>query len=138
LVPKKAEEHIKPTAEVLGVSEDLVQDITSFYWTDVRKALVDLKGPNIHIENLGTFKIKHWKLDEIEANYKYMIERYQERQETRSMSFQRFSIMKDLENQVDKIQNVRKGLAAEETKKQQVKERRDEYKKNMDSQKTDL
>lgn len=138
MLPKKASEHIKPTALELEVSEDLVQDITAFYWNEVRKAVVDLKSHNIYVENLGTFKIKHWKLDEVEQNYRLMIERLQKRQETGTVTFQRFSIMKDLQAQVDKIQGIRSGWQKDEDKKQQVKQKRNESKANMDTPEADL
>lgn len=138
MIPKKASDHIKPTAQDLNVPEDLVQDLTAFYWSEVRKALVDLRSHNIYIDNLGTFQIKHWKLDETEGSYKDTIQKYQERQETGNMTFQRFSIMKDLQKQVDKIQGVRESWLKDQEKKEQVKNKRNEPKANMDTPEADL
>lgn len=138
MIPKKASDHIKPTAQELGVPEDLVQDLTAFYWSDVRKALVELKGHNIYVENLGTFQIKHWKLDDTEKSYQDTFRKYQERQETYSMTFQRFSIMKDLQSQIDKIKGVRESWLRDQEKKEQVKNKRNESKTNMDTPEADL
>ena len=48
----------------MNLSEDLIKDVTSYYWQEVRKALSGLKHQRIHITNLGDFTIKHWKIDE--------------------------------------------------------------------------
>ena len=62
--PKKSKEIIPVVAKELGVSEQMVSDVTSFYWQEIRKSLSSLKHSRIHITNLGDFTIKHWKLDD--------------------------------------------------------------------------
>lgn len=138
MIPKKPQELIKPTAEATGVSTDLVQDISSFYWGEVRKALVDMKAHNIYVESIGTFRVKGWKLAETEERYKTMIERYQERQNAGPVTFQRFSIMKDLQLRMERVQNLRRLIEQDEIKKQQVKNKRNESKTDMDTPETNL
>lgn len=62
--PRKSKELIPNVAKELGVSEEMVSDVTSFYWHEIRKSLSSLKHARVHITNLGDFTIKHWKLDE--------------------------------------------------------------------------
>lgn len=62
--PRKSKELIPDVAKQLGVSEQMVSDVTSFYWHEIRKSLSSLKHARIHITNLGDFTIKHWKIDE--------------------------------------------------------------------------
>lgn len=62
--PKKAKDLIVETAEILNLSEKTIEDITSYYWQEVRKSLSGLKHQRIHLTNLGDFYIKHWKVDE--------------------------------------------------------------------------
>jgi len=64
LKPRKAKELIPQTARELDISEDLVNDVVSFYWREVRSSLSSLKHSRVHITNLGDFLIKTWKLDE--------------------------------------------------------------------------
>jgi nucleoid DNA-binding protein len=64
LRPKKAKELIPSVAEKTGVSEELVKQITSYYWQEVRRQLSSLQHSRVHITNLGDFVIKHWKLEE--------------------------------------------------------------------------
>ena len=62
--PKKSKELIPDVAKDLGVSEQMVSDVTSFYWHEIRKSLSSLKHARVHVTNLGDFTIKHWKLDD--------------------------------------------------------------------------
>ncbi len=62
--PKKAKDFIPDVAEQLHLSEDVVKDVISFYWQDIRKNLSSLSHSRIHLTNLGDFTIKHWKIDE--------------------------------------------------------------------------
>ena len=62
--PKKAKELIPKVAVELDIPEQLVKDVTDFYWQEIRKSLSSLKHSRIHITNLGDFTIKHWKLDD--------------------------------------------------------------------------
>ena len=122
--PKKANKLIKPAAEATNCNETLVQDLVEFYWADVRKALVEMKSHNIFIQNLGTFKIKSWKLSEAREKYETMIKYYEERQITNKMTFQRFSILKDKQSKLDCINKVQKMVDDDKIKKQQIKQKR--------------
>jgi nucleoid DNA-binding protein len=64
LRPKKAKELIPKVAAELNLPEQMVKDITDFYWGEIRKSLSGLKHNRVHLTNLGDFTIKHWKLDD--------------------------------------------------------------------------
>jgi hypothetical protein len=64
LKPRKSKELIPIVAEELGISQQMVLDVTSFYWQEIRKSLSSLKHARVHVTNLGDFTIKHWKLDD--------------------------------------------------------------------------
>ena len=72
--PKKSKELIPNVAKNIGVSEQMVSDVTSFYWHEIRKSLSSLKHARVHVTNLGDFTIKHWKLD----NKIDMLEKFKE------------------------------------------------------------
>jgi hypothetical protein len=74
LKPKKSKELIPNVAKNIGVSEQMVSDVTSFYWHEIRKSLSSLKHARVHVTNLGDFTIKHWKLD----NKIDMLEKFKE------------------------------------------------------------
>ena len=58
-----------PTAEELGKDTQLVADAVSFYYSTVRKALVDLKHMNIQVENIGQFKVKRGEVPKLINKY---------------------------------------------------------------------
>lgn len=125
MVPKKAKEFIKPTADQLGVSEDLVSDLASFFWSDARKAIVEMRGHQIHVANLGTFKIKPWKLDEIIEKYKAYIRIHNEKVANgENMNFNRFAIVKQIQASLDKAERAKAMIDADSLKKQEVKNKR--------------
>lgn len=62
--PRKSKDLIPIVAEELNLSQQMVSDVTSFYWQEIRKSLSSLKHSRIHVTNLGDFTIKHWKLDD--------------------------------------------------------------------------
>ena len=62
--PKKAKDFIPEVAKQLSLPQNLIEDVVSYYWQEVRKSLSALKHSRIHITNLGDFTIKHWKIDD--------------------------------------------------------------------------
>jgi len=64
LKPLKAKSLIGDVAGELGVAEDVVDTVVSYYWQEVRKQLSSLSHHRVHVTNLGDFTVKHWKLDE--------------------------------------------------------------------------
>jgi nucleoid DNA-binding protein len=64
LHPKKAKELIPEVAEKTNLPEEIVKQIVSYYWQEVRQALSSLQHSRVHVTNLGDFVVKHWKLEE--------------------------------------------------------------------------
>jgi hypothetical protein len=93
LIPKKAKDFRKATAEDTGYSEELICSILDFYWTRVRKEISDLTYPSINIPSLGTFKIKHWKLDETLEHYDQILGRI-------DGNFSKYKMAKDIRDKV--------------------------------------
>ncbi len=136
--PKKASEFIKPTAKLTEVSEQLVSDITSFYWKDLRKALVNLTYPKIRVNGLGVFNTKHWKIPEVEEKYNLYITKLKEHQDKDQMTFQRFAILRDVESRLSKLTELKVMIEDQLIKKEQVKEKRYGTKQNLDTPEADL
>lgn len=124
--PKKAKDLIKPTAEKMGVSEDLVNDLSSFFWSEVRKAIVDMRGHQIFIPGLGTMKVKPWKLEELITKYQAQIAAHNKKLETRDpIKFNQFSIFKQIHINLEKALKVQVMIDKDKVKKQEVKNKRD-------------
>ncbi len=79
--PKKAKQFIPELASELNLPIEMVEEVISYYWREVRKSLSGLKHTRVHLTNLGDFTIKHWKLsDKIE-----MLEKFEEKNRLKGM-----------------------------------------------------
>jgi hypothetical protein len=130
LVPKKAKDFKKPTAEDLGLPENLVNDVIDFYWAKVRKHISALDYDNISIPNLGVFKVKHWKIDETVEKYKLHISRMEGK-------FTEHIVKRDLEERIAKLHLVKKSVEETELKFKAIRDARNN-KNNMEEQSPDM
>lgn len=106
MIPKKAKDFRKQTAEDTGYSKDLVNSFLDFYWEKVRKDLSDLVYPKILIPNLGTFRVKDWKLDETKENYNLILSKIEG-------NFHKYAMFKDITDKVQKIEAIKAELLKE-------------------------
>lgn len=72
--PTKAKTLIKKTAEELGVSEILVQDVVDFYYSTVRKKIESLEYPTIYLHHIGTLRLSRRKLQRSIDHLKKLLE----------------------------------------------------------------
>jgi hypothetical protein len=121
--PKKPKDFIKPTAEVLGQSETLIDDVVGFYWVSVRKALSELEGPSITVANLGTFKVRYKKIKAIEKKYHV----YLDSLESDKMTFDKHTLQNTYKSKLLSLDKVRKQLEEEYDRKQKVRTKRKKY-----------
>lgn len=127
LRPKKSKELIAPLAEEMQVSQTLIEDVTSHYWSAVREALSRMKNIRVHVANLGDFTCKHWLIDkEIER-----LETFEEKNQQRG--FQKISARYKNAEKIYDLKQLKK-IAVEEM---QRKEFIQTHKKNRHEQPTD-
>jgi nucleoid DNA-binding protein len=69
LRPIKAVDLIPSVASELGISEEHAKLIINEYWSSVRESVSRLKHLTVHVEDLGDFEIKHWKLEKKIQSY---------------------------------------------------------------------
>ena len=128
--PKNSKHYILPAAEQLELDPQLVEDVVSFYYAQLRKALVDLKYHNIAVEELGIFKVAAGKLPKLIAKYTAHLSILNKE------SFRQCTIANDIEIRRDKVIAVQKMINKEwERKKEKQNEKRTWY--NMEKPETD-
>lgn len=115
MVPKKAKEFKKETADELGLSEAFVNDVIDMYWEMIRKHLSSLSYSAIEVPNLGIFKIKYWKIDEFVKEYTQIANGLEGK-------FNRYNQKKSLEEQIVQLEVIKKELQEEKEKFKQIKE----------------
>ncbi len=69
MLPKSSKHFIKPTADQLECNLTLVEDAVGFFYQELRRNLVEMKHPNIQVQNLGSFKAKTNELPKLIAKY---------------------------------------------------------------------
>ena len=121
--PKKPKEFIKPTAESLGVSESYVDDVISFYWSSVRKALSDMEGPSITVANLGTFRARYKKIPNLERKYQH----YLDNMSLESMTFNKHTIQKLAQEKLEGLKRIQEQMEEDYQRKLETREKRKEY-----------
>ena len=127
MIPKKAKDFIKPTIEETGYSEELVNSLIDFYWSKVRKDMSDLVHPNI-----GTFKIKHWKLDETKEHYQKILDRIEGK-------FSKYKMYKAINDKVERIDNLKVLMEKDKERLDKIKLKKNEsINNNMEEQVSDM
>lgn len=132
MIPKKAKEFKQSVADELNLSEDLVNDVLDFYWERVRKTITALDENTIEILNLGTFKLKAYKIDETIEVYKQIIQRCDGK-------FGKYAIKRDYEQRVEKLEKAKATATNEKERLNKIKEERNarKNKDNLEEQTSD-
>ena len=97
MLPKSSKHYIQPTASKLNLDIELVEDAVGFYYTFLRRALVDLAHYNIQIEGLGSFKIKQKELPKLMKKYSNHLGAIE------PDTFNRMAIIKETEAKLAKV-----------------------------------
>lgn len=118
MLPKKAREFYKVTAEQLGISEDLVRDAVEMYWTDVRKALTEMQFHAVFIDKLGTFSAKERRLTEALEEY----ERYDNLND--GSTYRKMTIKQEGQDRIQKIKKLLELINSDKQKKELIKQKR--------------
>lgn len=118
LLPHKSKEFIKPTADILKQSNLLIEDVTTFYWQQVRFNLSNPTDISINVAYFGSFTVKPWKLDQFILKYQNIVEH------TELDTFVKFASVKQLEKRKIILDKLILRLAEYKVKKQSVKDKR--------------
>lgn len=118
MLPRKAKEFIKPTAEKLGYNQELVEAVTSFYWQQVRHNLSHPKGLALTVSSFGIFSVKPWKLEQFAIKYQGIIDY------TELDTFVKFTSVKQLEKRKVYIDKLILELEQLKIKKELIKQKR--------------
>ena len=123
--PKSYKEYLQNTADELKLNKSAVEDCIDFFYSRVRKSLIEMKHKNIHVHNFGIFKAKKSELDRLYKKYKSHLS-ILENPET----FSQMKIKKDIEEKYQKVMNLYKIINEESKRKTQIKKSNHEFKTN--------
>jgi hypothetical protein len=132
LLPKSSKHFIQPTAEKLNCDLSKVEDAVGFFYSELRKSLTNMAGPNVKVPNIGTFKVKPSELPKLKDKYEGHLSVLS------PDTFTQMSTKKDLEIRLEKVNNLQKMLDDEKARKHEFLKKKNEYtKNNMEEPKAD-
>ena len=101
MLPKNSKHFIHPVATDLGIEQQLVEDVVSFYYSILRKALSNLNCHFIQVENLGLFKAKSKELPKLIHKYEKHLS------VIKPETFNQMAIKKDIETKLKKVYRLK-------------------------------
>lgn len=118
--PKKYKEILKDLQKKHNWNEELAADAVSFFYSRVRKALVNLEDTNVFLPKLGTFRIRPVKMKTMIEEKERLVEKLNPHVFNKYDSFRKHST--DLE----KLYNVKNKL-------DELDQKRSEFRKDQNS-----
>lgn len=113
--PKKSKSVIDKTAKTFQYPEELVADLYSFFWEDVRKKLSRIEYNDVYIENFGTFQIKPIALEKTIEKYQNHINKFDR------TSFKTFPLYEKMQARLNVLKEAKQRLYQEKEAKKQFK-----------------
>jgi HD-like signal output (HDOD) protein len=139
LHPKKAKDFIDDVAKETSLSKDVVENVISFYYRQVRQNLSGLTSNRVHLTNLGDFTIKHWKLDDKID----MLQKFEENNKAKGL--QKITARYKTAESLYELRNLKKIIDEENQRKDFIKlhktkvnvKSRKKHNKDMEKQESD-
>ena len=107
--PKKYQKITQKLSQKNDWDEDLVNDVVSFFYKRVRKALSNLEETSVLIPKLGTFKVRPGKLSKLAGQKERALEKINPHDFSKYASYKRNK--EDLEKlnvAIEKVQTLKK------------------------------
>jgi hypothetical protein len=64
MIPAKAKDLIPEVAQQIGIPEEHLQSMVSFYFKEVKQVLVNLDHLHVRIKGFGTMNMRGWDLED--------------------------------------------------------------------------
>ena len=111
MLPKNSKHFIIPTAEKLGIDTQVIEDVVTSYYSELRSALVNCDHHTFQIEGLGIFKVKVRELPKLLARY------YKHVEVLKTETFNQMALKRDVENKLNRLQYLQSILNEEHKRK---------------------
>ena len=122
MLPKNSKHFIHPVSEKLDISQQIVEDVVSFYYSMLRKKLSNLDCHFIQVENLGLFKAKENELPKL--IYKYEKHLSVIKPET----FNQMAIKKEIEFKLERVNYLQNIIIEDKNRKKEFLKKKYETK----------
>lgn len=119
--PIKAMELSSKVAQKSNNDERMVSDVLDFFWKNVRSSVSKLEHPTIHLDNLGSFKVRPWVLPKIEEKYQGI---HDALSNSEDLTFRKRVILQETNERLKVIDNIKSILDSEKQRAEKIKKSR--------------
>lgn len=124
MTPTKYNTLFKNVSLKTGYDEKLVEDLVEYYWSELKKAMLEGRSHNFYVSSFGTFSIKLHKIDKTIEKYKGMISNIN------PTTFQRKQVIEELKKRIEILEKFKASRQKELDRWEIVKNKR--YGKKLD------
>lgn len=124
MIPYKSKNLYKEVAEELNVPINLVEDLIEQYYKEIKSNITGLKHLRVNVEGLGQFVIKENFVKKIIPRYKKALTNHD------TSTFNAYHNKLMLEKKLIALENIEKQIAKLELKKQEIANKKENYKQN--------
>lgn len=118
MTPNKYKDFVSAVAEKMSLSEELVEDIISFYWKEIRRQLDNPEELELNLRNFGRFIIRPKHLFEQIKTYRSIVENAKPR------TYAAYTILEITRKKLEGLEKLAKLYEAQEAKRKLKKEQR--------------
>jgi nucleoid DNA-binding protein len=123
MTPKNNKDLVKSVSEELNLSEELVYDVTGFYWKLIKKEVDEFSDLRIEVKGLGNFKARKNKINSLEKKYKIQLKKFENYKHNKNMLYTYNKALKKLED----LSNLRKKFEEYDKKRESFKLKKEQY-----------
>lgn len=132
--PRKPKQAIKKAAQLEDVNEQLVSDLTHFFWIRVRKDVSSLNYARVKIQNFGTFTVRYNKMEDQIAKYQEILGKLNM---TRYRDYRIFDELSSRVEKMNKLIDQLKTEYEERSKHYEIKNANRKSEDDLDESETD-
>lgn len=134
MIPKKPKQIVKIVSEELDLSQELVDDLTTFYYKTLRNKLSDLEELRFNAPGLGHFLIRNSAVTSTTKRFEAI------RDSLTADTFANHHKRRLVQTRLDQLYSIKEKIQEFLEKKKEFKEMKygKQFKTNLEEQKTDL
>lgn len=116
MIPRKVNTFFPKIALEVEISEELVEDIITFYWKEVKKQLEEPDCLTLQLTYFGTFEIRKKQVQYMVDKYKRIIK------VMKPTTYNKHAMLTSVTEKLEKLEKILIKCEEQELKKKQVRE----------------
>jgi hypothetical protein len=118
MIPKKVNRLYKQAAEDLNVDEALIEDLSEFFYKELKDCLSNLRYPRVNADGLGHFVVKRQSVRKAIPRYTKLLETHD------TSTFGAYHHKKQIEVKLEMLIDLEKTITEQEQLKEEFKNKK--------------